>query len=153
MGNIGREVNKRAQAFGMRVIYHNRKQLATELEAGATYYSDRAAFLATADCLAICLPSNAETYHIIDKEAISHLKAAARIVNISRGNTIDEDVMIEALQAGHLSALGLDVHEAEVDDDRKAKQGGALVHPFLLNDPRCTVLPVWLFFTISSDLC
>jgi phosphoglycerate dehydrogenase-like enzyme len=69
--------------------------------------------LATADHVVIAVPLTDETYHLIDEEALSLMKATATLVNISRGATVDPDALYRALRDGEIAAAGLDVTEPE----------------------------------------
>ncbi|KAK9477126.1 D-isomer specific 2-hydroxyacid dehydrogenase [Lipomyces japonicus] len=129
MGGIGRALKKRAEAFGMTVQYHNRKQLSEELAAGAKYVSFDE-LLATSDVLSLNLPLNPHTRHIINKEALAKLKDGAVIVNTARGAVIDEAALVEALESGKIASVGLDVFEKEPK-----------VHPGLIANENVILLP------------
>jgi hydroxypyruvate reductase len=112
MGRIGQAVARRARAFGMPVIYHNRNRLPAALENGATYFSSLKTMLPNAQVLSLNLPA-AGLKPIMDAGTIALLPPGAVLINTGRGALVDEDALIEALQSGHLAAAGLDVFRNE----------------------------------------
>ena len=119
MGRIGQAVAHRARAFGLSVIYHNRHRLpeAVEQMLGATYVRDLDKLVGQADIVTLHCPAGPETHHLIDARRIALMKPDAYLVNTARGDLIDEDALIEALEAGRIGGAGLDVyaHEPQVD--------------------------------------
>ena len=115
MGRIGRAVARRAQAFGMRVLYHNRTRLDPALEAGATYVADPRAMLPQCQVLSLNLPGGGGT--LMTREMFALLPQGAVFVNTARGSLVDEDALVEALGNGQLFAAGLDVFRREPDYD------------------------------------
>ncbi|MBL0374338.1 D-glycerate dehydrogenase [Rhizobium sp. KVB221] len=119
MGNIGREVSTRAQAFGMNVAYRNRTQLPRENEGGARYVADERAFLEGCDILLLAAPLTPETHKFLNAERIRWLPQGAIVVNISRGELIDDDAFLDALLNRHVAAAGLDVYTNEPAVDQR----------------------------------
>ena len=119
MGRIGRMAAKSARAFGMRIIYYNRKKLSDDLEDGAKYYSDINTMLPDCDFLSIHTPATAETKHILNSSTISLLPKHAVVINTSRGSTIDDDALIDALENKKIYAAGLDVFNNEPNLDKR----------------------------------
>lgn len=119
MGQIGREISVRAQGFGMNVAYRNRSMLPRELEAGARYIPDEKEFLGCCDVLLLSAPHTPETHKFLNGERIAQMKQGAVVVNVSRGELIDDDALIGALASGHVAAAGLDVFANEPDIDRR----------------------------------
>lgn len=119
MGRIGQAVAHRARAFGMDVTYHNRRPLPGAIEnmLGARYVSNLDKLLAEADVISLHCPASAETHHLLDAERIALLKPGAYVINTARGDLIDEEALIAALQSGQIGGAGLDVyaHEPNVD--------------------------------------
>jgi glyoxylate reductase len=115
MGRIGQAVAHRARAFGMEVVYHNRRQLPGSIETmfGARFEPDLDRLLAEADIISLHCPASAETHHLLDARRIALLKPGAFIINTARGDLIDENALIAALQAGKLGGAGLDVYARE----------------------------------------
>ena len=119
MGRIGQAVAHRARAFGMSVVYHNRHRLpeAAEQMLGARYEPDLDGLVAEADVITLHCPSSPETHHLIDARRIALMKPDVYLVNTARGDLIDEDALIEALENDRIGGAGLDVyaHEPMVD--------------------------------------
>lgn len=115
MGRIGQAVAHRARAFGLEVVYHNRRPLPAAIEnmLGARYEPDLDRLLAEADIITLHCPAGAETHHLIDQRRLALLKPEAFLINTARGDLIDEEALIGALQAGRLGGAGLDVYARE----------------------------------------
>ncbi|KAF2098060.1 putative hydroxyisocaproate dehydrogenase [Rhizodiscina lignyota] len=129
MGGIGREMARRARAFGMTIQYHNRNRLSPDLEEGARYVSFDE-LLASSDVFSLNLALNPSTRHIIGGEELAKMKDGVVIVNTARGPLIDEKALVAALDSGKVASTGLDVYENEPQ-----------VEPGLLNNPRVMLLP------------
>lgn len=114
MGRIGQAIARRAIASGMNVIYHNRRPLdpSIEKEYNAKYVSFDD-LLIQSDYISVNAPATSETYHIINATAIAKMKSSAILVNTSRGSTVDEKALIEALKENRIYGAGLDVYETE----------------------------------------
>jgi glyoxylate reductase len=112
MGRIGRAVARRARAFDMRVLYHNRHPLPAEAAEGALYRS-LDDLLAESDHVVSLLPSTPETRGLIGRDALWRMRREAVLVNAGRGDTLDLDALVEALAAGRLTGVGLDVYPRE----------------------------------------
>ena len=119
MGRIGRIAAKCAKAFGMKIIYYNRNRLSGELEDGAKYYSEINSMLPECDFVSIHTPATAETKHILNASTISLLPKHAVVINTSRGSTIDDDALIDALENKKIYAAGLDVFNNEPNLDKR----------------------------------
>ena len=119
MGRIGRMAAKCAKAFGMKIIYYNRNKLSDDLEDGAKYFSDIKTMLPECDFLSIHTPATAETKHILNSSTISLLPKHAVVINTSRGSTIDDDALIDALENKKIYAAGLDVFNNEPNLDKR----------------------------------
>jgi glyoxylate reductase len=131
-GRIGEAVAMRAKAFGMDVVYNKRHRLpaSVEEELGVTFEPDLDRLLSRADIVTLHCPLTAETDKLINATRIALMKPDAYIINSSRGELIDEDALIEALQVGRIAGAGLDVytHEPAID-------------PRLLAIPNVVLLP------------
>ena len=114
LGEIGREVARRARGFDMNVLYHQRTRLPGDIEAplGASYCGFDE-LLERSDVVSIHLPLTKATEGMIDAAAFRRMKPGALLVNISRAAIIDRAALIEALESGRLGGAGLDVHYAE----------------------------------------
>jgi glyoxylate reductase len=126
-GRIGQAVARRAQGFGMRVVYHDTEAKPAE---GATPVPlDE--LLETADFISLHVPLTPETHHMINAATLSRVKPGAVLVNTSRGPVVDPEALYEALKSNRLFAAGLDVTEPEpLPAD----------HPLLELD-NCTIVP------------
>jgi lactate dehydrogenase-like 2-hydroxyacid dehydrogenase len=113
MGRIGRAVAQRGRGFGMRIHYHNRSRLDEELEQGATFHETPESLLAVSEFFSINAPSSAETQKFLNAERIALLPDGAVVANTARGNMVDDDALISALQSGKVAAAGLDVFAGE----------------------------------------
>jgi gluconate 2-dehydrogenase len=114
MGRIGEAVAKRAKCgFDMKVQYYNRtRKYETEELLGVSYCSFEE-LLKTSDFIVLMLPLTEATYHIIDTKEFELMKKEAIFINASRGQTVNEEALIEALRTGEIRGAGLDVYEAE----------------------------------------
>ena len=112
MGRIGKALAKRANALGMDVIYHNRRQLCIEDETklNVTYVS-KEELLAKADFVSLNAPYTPDTYHILGEEEFKQMKPSAILINTARGPLVDEHALVKALREGTIHGAGLDVFE------------------------------------------
>lgn len=113
-GRIGQAIARRAVASGMNIVYHNRNRIAETIE--AEYSAEYVGFdelLSISDFISVNTPATKETYHMIGKDAFSKMKPTAILVNTSRGTTVDESALIEALTEKRIFGAGLDVYENE----------------------------------------
>ena len=132
MGRIGTALARRAKAFGMNIIYHNRSRVEEELEKelDATYIESVRKLAERADVLSLHCPLTDETHHLINRDILAALPSHAIVINTARGPVIDEEALAEALHSGTLGGAGLDVFENEPE-----------VHPKILNAPNCVITP------------
>lgn len=116
-GNIGYRIAHKAHAaFDMKIGYVDPIPRPAEQEAavGAKRYPDLDALLAVSDCVVISAPGGAEGGKaLIDSARLARMKYGSRLVNVGRGNLVDEEALADALESGHLVAAGLDVHNNE----------------------------------------
>ncbi|MEC7514215.1 MAG: D-glycerate dehydrogenase [Pseudomonadota bacterium] len=115
MGRIGQAVARRARGFGLSIHYHNRRPVHAEIEAEleATYWDNLDQMLARMDIISINCPHTPATYHLISPRRLALIQTHAFIVNTSRGEVIDENALVHALQNRDLAGAGLDVFEHE----------------------------------------
>ena len=113
MGRIGRAVAKLSRPFGMEIHYHNRSKLTPELEEGAIYHENIKSLFSVSDILAINCPATKETINIINKETLEYFPTGAIITNSARGDMIDDEAMLDALDRRKIYAVGLDVYKGE----------------------------------------
>lgn len=121
MGRIGRTIARRARGFDMAVQYHNRQRLNPDLEQGAIHHATLAGLLGASDVLVLAAPSTPDTRGLLNAQTIAQLPKAAIVVNIARGDLIDDNALIAALTSGHLAAAGLDVFNGEPRLDERYK--------------------------------
>lgn len=116
LGNIGYRIALKAyRCFGMKILYNDLGQKSTEQEqalGGALWISNLDDLLAKADCIVLASPGGVGK-PILDRAKIGKIKKGARVVNIARGTLIDEEALADALEGGHIYAVGLDVHADE----------------------------------------
>ena len=113
MGRIGQKIGKVAKSLGMIIHYHNRSKLNEDKEQGATYHDTLKGLLSVSDVLSICCPASKETIDMINKETIEYLPKGAIVTNVARGDIVDDDAMIDALDRRKVYAVGLDVYKNE----------------------------------------
>ncbi len=114
MGDIGVAMARRARAFGMNIVYHNRRaaEPAIEAELGARLLAlDE--LLSTSDVVSLHCPYNTETHHLIDHRALGLMQRSAYLINTARGPIVDESALVDALVSGGIAGAGLDVYEHE----------------------------------------
>ncbi|KOS19449.1 putative 2-hydroxyacid dehydrogenase [Escovopsis weberi] len=139
MGGIGRNMARKARAFGMRIRYHNRKQLSPDLEEGAEYVGFEQ-LLRESDVLSLNLPLNPATRHTISTPQFALMKPGIVIVNTARGAVMDEAALVTALNDGTVSSVGLDVFEKEPE-----------IHSGLIKHPRALLLPHMGTWTVETQ--
>ncbi len=111
MGRIGRAIARRCHhGFGMTVLYHNRSAL-TLSNPPATQVSLPDAL--QADFVVLAVPATPETRHLINAATLALMRPTAHLINIARGDVVDEAALIAALQSRQIAGAGLDVYEFE----------------------------------------
>lgn len=112
MGRIGQAIARRCHfGFGMAVRYVARSDKALEFPAERA--PDAAALAGSVDVLVVAVPGGAETRHLVDATVLAAMRPHAHLVNIARGDVVDEAALIAALEAGRIGGAGLDVYEFE----------------------------------------
>lgn len=111
MGRIGQAIARRCHfGFGMEVSFHNRSTLeGVGFPARQVGLTEALA----ADFVVLAVPGGAATHHLIGAEALAAMKPHGILINISRGDVVDEAALIAALQSGQIAGAGLDVYEFE----------------------------------------
>ena len=113
MGRIGKKIAKIAKSLGMIIHYHNRSKLSSDKEEGAIYHKELKSLLSVSDVLSVCCPASKETINLINKETLEHLPKGAVVTNVARGDIIDDEALIDALNRRKVYAVGLDVYKGE----------------------------------------
>ena len=121
MGRIGQAVAHRARAFGLEIAYHNRKRLpeAVERMFSARWVDRLDGLMSEADILTLHCPAGPDTHHMIDAQRIGLMKDGASLINTARGDLVDQEALIAALEAGKLAGAGLDVYPDEPHVDAR----------------------------------
>ncbi len=139
LGEIGREIALRAAAFGMRVLYHQRTH-ASEAEERELKVSHvpLATLLAESDWIVPQVPTVPATRDLLGRAELAQIKPGAFIVNVSNAPVINRDALLEALRAGRLGGVALDVHYNEpiADDDPLLGFDNVLLTPRMAGSPR-----------------
>jgi len=110
LGRIGKAIARRAEAFGMRIGYHSRRR---QREVTYDYYDNALDLGRNSKILVLACPGGKETERIVSREVIEALGKNGYLINVSRGSTVDEPALIDALVGGRLGGAGLDVFAAE----------------------------------------
>ena len=113
MGRIGQKIAKIAKSLGMVIHYHNRSKLKAGKEDGAIYHDNIKSLFSVSDVLSICCPATKETENMINKETVEYFPKGAIITNVARGDIIEDEALIDALNRRKIYAVGLDVYKNE----------------------------------------
>ncbi len=140
-GRIGQAVARRAQGFGMRILYHDIAELPDEVTGplGATYLPLEA-LLAQSDFVSLHVNLSPVTRHLINAETLAWMKPTAVLVNTSRGPVVDQRALADALRDGTIWAAGLDVTDPEPIpmDDPLVGLDNCLIVPHIASASRAT---------------
>lgn len=134
MGRIGEAVAKRAKlGFDMEVLYHNRHRKNDVEEKLEAKFCELEYLLKNSDFILLMTPLTNETYHLIDSKEFDMMKKTAIFINASRGQTVNEEALIETLENKKIFAAGLDVYEKEPIDPENPllKLSNAVTFPHL----------------------
>ena len=113
MGDIGQRIARRAKALGMQILYCNRRPLAPEHPLAAEFRESPTALAADSDVFMLACPSTDETRGIVDDTLLAAARPGSILVNIARGDLVQDDALIAALESGRIRAAGLDVFAGE----------------------------------------
>ncbi|MBB4080503.1 phosphoglycerate dehydrogenase-like enzyme [Lewinella aquimaris] len=134
MGDIGQKVGGIAGAMGMKISGASRNQI------------QRERVLADSDVVSLHVPLTDQTRDMIDAAALSRMKPGAFLINTARGEVVDAQALLEALESGHLGGYGSDLMVAADDDLRQR----LLDHPKVLITPHAASLTALTFFELSD---
>lgn len=127
MGRIGLAITRRAHfGFGMQVRFHNRSPVDPGLPATQAPIET----VLKSDIVVIAVPGGPATRHLINAERLAQMQPHALLINIARGDVVDEAALAAALKSGRIAGAGLDVYERE-----------PIIHPDLLTMEKVTLLP------------
>ena len=110
LGRIGKAIAKRAEGFGMRIVYFGRRR---QPDIAYPFFDDLKAMARESDYLMLAAPGGDATRHLVDAAVIAALGPKGVIINIARGSVVDEQALMAALLEGRLGGAGLDVYENE----------------------------------------
>ncbi|WP_323019720.1 D-glycerate dehydrogenase [Pararhodobacter sp.] len=114
MGRIGQAIARRAlHGFGMKIAYFTRSPKDLPDLPGAEAVTSLTGLMAQSDVVVVALPATPATHHLINAEALAAMQPHAHLVNIARGDIVDEAALIAALAEGRIAGAGLDVYEFE----------------------------------------
>ncbi len=114
LGRIGKAVSKRAKAFGMNIIYHNRKRLPRKIEISThSKYESLNGLLRKSDVVSIHVPYTKQTHQLVDMKFLKKMKNTSFLVNTARGMIIKEKDLVSALRKKIIAGVALDVFENE----------------------------------------
>jgi lactate dehydrogenase-like 2-hydroxyacid dehydrogenase len=113
LGRIGQAIARRAQGFGMRVLYHKRTPDPEAARSVGAEYRAKADLLRESDFVVLSIPLTSETRHLIGAAELDLMKPTAFLVNVARGPVVDEAALVEALRMKRIAGAGLDVFEEE----------------------------------------
>ena len=112
MGRIGQAVARRCHyGFGMTVLFHNRSPLIPSTPASQVALAQAL----KADFVVLAVPASPATHHLINRATLAQMRPSAHLINISRGDVVDEAALIHSLQTRQIAGAGLDVYEHEPD--------------------------------------
>jgi D-3-phosphoglycerate dehydrogenase len=132
LGRIGREVAARCQALGMEVVAYDPFVSAAAAERVHVPLLPLEELLRTSDFITLHTTLSRETRHLIGKDALARVKPGVRIVNAARGELVDEEALLGALESGRVAGAALDVHAQEPPVDWRLAQ-----HPRVVALPHC----------------
>ena len=132
MGRIGQAVAHRARAFGLKIAYHNRHRLplAVETMLGAEFHEHEDDLIAASDIVSLHCPATEKTVGFYDKGRFDLMKEGSCLINTARGDLVDQEALIVALESGKLVGAGLDVYPEEPNVDPRL-----LAHPNVMTLP------------------
>ncbi|MGQ1910525.1 NAD(P)-dependent oxidoreductase [Marinifilum sp. RC60d5] len=126
MGKIGKSLAKKAEVFGVKIIYHNRKPISNS---PYKYYNFKD-LLSKADIISINCPLTPKTHHLISTDEFKLMKQNSLLINTARGPIVDEKALVKALHLKKIAGAALDVFENE-----------PLIHPDLLEMKNLVLVP------------
>jgi phosphoglycerate dehydrogenase-like enzyme len=133
VGGIGSAVATRALAFEMRVLAHRRTEKPIAIP-GVERVRDLGELLGVADHLVVAAPATRETRQLLDRDAFARVKRGAHLVNIARGELVDQDALREALDDGRVACASLDT----VDPEPLPEGHWLYTHPRVRLSPHCS---------------
>ena len=142
LGRVGEAIARRARAFGLSIHYHNRRPINPHIEdeLEATYWESLDQMLARVDIVSVNCPHTPATFHLLSRRRLELLQPHAYVVNVSRGEIVDENALADMIDAGRIAGAGLDVYERGSPNEK------------LLKAPNVVLLPHMASATVESRL-
>ncbi len=142
LGRVGEAIARRARAFGLSIHYHNRSPINPHIEEelGATYWESLDQMLARVDIVSVNCPHTPATFHLLSRRRLELLQPQAYVVNISRGEIVDEEALATMIEEGRLAGAGLDVYARGAPSEK------------LLAAPNVVLLPHMASATVESRI-
>ena len=143
LGRVGQAVAKRARAFGLSIHYHNRTPINPHIadELDATYWESLDQMLARMDIVSVNCPHTPATYHLLSRRRLELMQPHAYVVNVSRGEVVDDDALADLIAEERLAGAGLDVFQNEPQPNAKLRAA-----------PNVVLLPHMASATVESRL-
>jgi lactate dehydrogenase-like 2-hydroxyacid dehydrogenase len=113
LGKIGKAVARRAHGFGLQILYHDVVRAPADFPVPLHYVETLETLLPQCDFLTLHAPGSADNTGLLNRARIALLPRGAVVVNTARGNLVEDDALIDALESGHLAGAGLDVFAGE----------------------------------------
>jgi D-3-phosphoglycerate dehydrogenase len=146
-GRIGREVGARARALGMEIAAYDPFVAPSVAEAQGVAMLPLDELLATSDFLTLHTTLTSESRHLLGREALSRVKPGIRIVNAARGELVDEEALLDALEQGRVAGAALDVHAQEPPVDWRLVR-----HPRVVATPHVGAQTVEAQERVGTDI-
>ena len=142
LGRVGEAIARRARAFGLSIHYHNRQPINPHIEdeLEATYWDSLDQMLAHVDIVSVNCPHTPATFHLLSRRRLELMQPHAYVVNVSRGEIVDEAALAELIEAGRIAGAGLDVYERGGPNEK------------LQNAPNVVLLPHMASATVESRI-
>lgn len=142
LGRVGEAIARRARAFGLSIHYHNRKPINPHIEEEleATYWDSLDQMLARVDIVSVNCPHTPATFHLLSRRRLQLLQPHAYVVNVSRGEIVDEEALADLIEDGKVAGAGLDVYEHGAPNEK------------LANAPNVVLLPHMASATVESRI-
>lgn len=142
LGRVGEAIARRARAFGLSIHYHNRAPINPHIEEEleATYWDSLDQMLARVDIVSVNCPHTPATFHLLSRRRLELMQPQAYVVNVSRGEIVDEEALAGMIEEGRLAGAGLDVYERGAPSEK------------LLRAPNVVLLPHMASATVESRI-
>ncbi len=142
LGRVGEAIARRARAFGLSIHYHNRQPINPHIEEAleATYWESLDQMLAHVDIVSVNCPHTPATFHLLSRRRLELMPPHAYLVNVSRGEIVDETALADLIESGRLAGAGLDVYERGGPNEK------------LLSLPNVVLLPHMASATVESRI-